>query len=86
MACGGFAGSVSLGFSACLSTVSCVLLDAANQQLESLFDKPEIGEHWSPRDFLDFRGREFVISGSFLESVESYKEPANHLEELGGCN
>lgn len=52
----GFAGSVSLGFSACLATVSCVLLDAANQQLESLSDKPEIGEHWSPRDFLDFKG------------------------------
>lgn len=67
----GCGGGCELGFSACLSAVSCVLLDAANRQLESLIDKPDIGGHWSPLDFLDFRGWEAVISGSFLESVAS---------------
>lgn len=42
-------GSVSAGFSTFLSTVSYVPL-ADNQQWKFLFDKPEIGEHWSPSD------------------------------------
>ena len=53
-----FAGSGSLGFARFLSTVSCLFLDAADQPLKSLFDKREIGEHWSPRDFWDLRGGE----------------------------
>lgn len=42
-----------LGFSGGLSAVSCVLLDAASQWLESLIDKPE---DWGTLDSMGFPG------------------------------
>lgn len=48
---------------------SSTLLNAANQQWKSLFDRPELGECWGPSDSWTSRVWGAVISRSFLESV-----------------